>query len=121
MDMRQEENNDDGDKVWHTDVFFWEEPRVVDVIVEIVPVGAFVHDLLPDVLGVHVVVQHAGMLVVGVVLHVYIPSSPPGVAVGPDMNLASCVHHLVVSAVPDRGRCRHRTGGRAGPTGWSPW
>ena len=43
---------------------------MVDVVSEIDPVGAIMHDLLPDVLGVHVVVQHAGMLVVGVVLHV---------------------------------------------------
>ena len=49
--------------------------------------GAIVPYLLPDVLGVHVVVQHAVMLVVVVVLHVYIPSSSPGVAVGPDKQL----------------------------------
>ena len=58
---------------------------MVDVIVEIDSVGAIVPDLLPDVLGVHVMVQHAGVLVVGVVLHVaavYIPYSPLGWLLG---------------------------------------
>jgi hypothetical protein len=44
---------------------------------------------------------------------VYIPSSPPGVAVGPVMNLVTGLHHDVVIffAGPDRSRCRHNTGG----------
>ena len=41
----------------------------------------------------------AGILVVGEVLLaavVYLPSSPPGVAVGPEMNLVSADHHVGV-------------------------
>ena len=60
---------------------------------------------LPDVFGAHVVDQHAGMIVLGWVLHLaagYIPSSPPGVvAVGPNMILVSGVHHVVASAGPE--------------------
>ena len=53
----------------------------------------------------------AVMAVVGMVLHaavVYLPSSPPGVAVGPDMTLVSGEHHLV-SAGCDRVSHSHRT------------
>ena len=83
--------------------------------------GAIVPDHLPDVLGVLVLGQHDGMLVVGVVLHataMYMPSSPPRVAVGPHINLVFGVHHLV-SAGSDRDRCFHNTGGRRGPTCWT--
>ena len=57
-------------------------------------------DLLTDVLGVPVMGQHAWMLIVGVVLHVAVvylvmPSSSPGVAVGPDMLLVPGVYHVV--------------------------
>jgi riboflavin transporter FmnP len=65
--------------------------------------------ILPDVLWVLVLGQHAGIL--GVVLCaavVYLPSSPPGVAVGPDMSLVFGEHHLV-SAGHDRVSCSHRT------------
>ena len=63
--------------------------------------------LLPDVLSLHVVGEGDGVHVVGVVLQVemYIPSSSPGVAVGPDIvpvpeyhlgtPLASIRQHLV--------------------------
>jgi hypothetical protein len=96
---------------------------VVDVHVEAGPVVVIVAVILPGVLDVLVLVQLAGMLVVGVVLHadgMYVPSSPPGVAVGPDMNLVSGVHHLV-SAGHDRVSCSHRTGWRGRPACWSPW
>ena len=66
--------------------------------------GVIVTGWLPDVLDVHVVAQHAVMLVLGKVLHVaagYIRSSPPGVAVGPNMSLVSGVHHVVASAGPE--------------------
>ena len=69
-----------------------------DVPVETGPVVVLVAVTLSGVLGVLVLGQHDGMLVVGVVLHaaaMYIPSSPPGVAVGPDINLVSSVHLLV--------------------------
>jgi hypothetical protein len=80
---------------------------VADVHVETGPMVAIVAVILPGVLGVLVLGQHAGMLVVGVVLH--------AAAVGPDMNLVSGVHHLV-SAGPDRCRCSHDTGWGRGPT-----
>jgi hypothetical protein len=72
--------------------------------------------------GVLVLGPHDGMLVVGVVLHaaaVYMPSSPPGVAVGPDMNLVFGVHHLV-SAGPGGGVCSHSVGWRGRPACWGP-
>jgi hypothetical protein len=52
---------------------------------------------------------------------VYMPSSSPGVAVGPDQNLFSGVYHLVSAVWPDRGRCSHHNGGGKGPNCWSPW
>jgi hypothetical protein len=92
---------------------------VVDVHVETGPVVVIVAVVLS---GVLVLGQHDGMLVVGVVLHaaaMYVPSSPPGVAVGPDTNLVSGVHHLV-SAGPGGGRCSHSVGWRGRPACWSP-
>ena len=96
---------------------------MADVHIETGPVVVIVAVILPGVLDVLVLVQHAGMLVVGLVLHadgMYMPSSPPGVTVGPDMNLVSGLQYLV-SAWPDRGRYSHNTGGIRGPTCWSPW
>ena len=95
---------------------------MVDVHIEAGLVVVIVAVILPGVLDVLVLVQHAGMLVVGVALHaaaMYMPSSPPGVAVGPDMHLVSGVHHLV-SAGPGGGRCSHSIGLRGGPACWSP-
>ena len=98
---------------------------MVDVHEEAGPVVVIVADILPVVLGVLVLGQHDGMLVVGVVLHVaaeYIPYSPPGVAVGPDMNLGHGVHHGVgpvhLPVIHLAGRCARRRlihvhGGRA--------
>ena len=84
---------------------------MVDVQIEAGPVVVIVAVILPVVLCVLVLGHHAGILVVGVVLHaavVYLPSSPPGVAVGPDMSLVFGEHHLV-SAGHDRVSCSHRT------------
>ena len=95
---------------------------MVDVHVETGPVVVIVAVILSGVLGVLVLDQHDGMLVVGVVLHaatMYMPSSPPGVAVGPDMNLVSGVHHLV-SAGPGGGWCSHSIGWGGRPAYWSP-